>query len=135
MKKNYVNSEMIKIGRAKVSDGKAVDVTVPEGEEIIAGNFYYLDGFLGAAHETIAKAGGNEVIALNIEQGEYETDQIAKTGQYKKGNPIYFDKGKKEFNDKAGLLAGKITETKDGNNVVTFILAPQAAIIEDTPEA
>lgn len=115
--------------RAKVSDGKSVRVTVPASTSIEVNSFYELDGFFGPAFQTVVTGAGETSEAiLNIEQAEYETDQILTTKEFKVGNPIYFAAGK--FTPEAGAddvnrLVGRVTQGKDQNNVIWFILGPQ----------
>ena len=78
--------------RAKVSDGKSVRVTVPENTTIEAGKFYLLDGFFGAAMQSVETGEGETAeVILNIEQAEYETDQIDPTQEFAVGTTIYWD--------------------------------------------
>lgn len=113
--------------RAKVGDGKSVRVPVPEKTTIEAGLFYEISGFFGSAMQSVKTlAGDTSEIILNIEQAEYETDQIEKTQLFKFGTKIYFDKGKftETKSDKA-RFAGIVTQSKDAKGVIWFILAPQ----------
>ena len=114
--------------RAKVSDGKSVRVTVPKNTEIDAGKFYLLDGFFGAAFHSV-KTGEGETgeVSLNIEQAEYETDQISTTQAFKVGTPIYWNDSTGKFTetDTDNRLVGRVTQAKDQNNVIWFILGPQ----------
>lgn len=115
--------------RAKVSDGKSVRVAVPENTTIVGQQFYEMDGFFGPAMQSVkTEAGETSEIILNIEQAEYETDQIQTTKAFKVGDPIYFTAGK--FTPEAGLedanrKVGRVTQGKDQNNVIWFILGPQ----------
>lgn len=113
--------------RAKVSDGKSVLVKVPEKTTIEAGGFYEVGGFFGAAMQSVVTGDGetSEVI-LSIEQAEYETNQIQTTKAFNAGDLIYFTAGK--FTPDAGAdnrLVGRVTQGKDQNNVIWFILGPQ----------
>lgn len=114
--------------RAKVSDGKSVRVTVPENTEIENGKFYLLDGFFGAAFQSVTTAAGEtSEVALNIEQAEYETNQINKTEAFAVGTPIYWDEETEKLTETAtdNRLVGRVTSAKDQNNVIWFILGPQ----------
>lgn len=133
-------------GRAKVSDGKSVQVTVPAGSgDIKAGQICLFDGFLGIAvrgEKSIQDvtpgnvldndpANAQELI-LSIEQCEYETDQIDKTDTMARGAQLYWDPVNKVLtedpDDGAGTKfrpAGRVTVAKDTNNVIWFILGPQ----------
>lgn len=116
---------------AKVSDGKSVKVTVPENTTIEVGKFYELDGFLGAATQSVqTEAGETKEVVLNIEQAEYETDQIDSAQDFAEGTTIYWDGAKftESANDGADTQyrkAGRVTSPKDANNVIWFILGPQ----------
>lgn len=113
--------------RAKVSDGKSVRVPVPEKTTIEAGLFYEINGFFGSAMQSVKTlTGETSEVVLNIEQAEYETDQIEKTKSFKLGTKIYFDKGKfTETKSDTARFAGTVTQGKDANGVIWFILAPQ----------
>lgn len=123
-----VPSSVHNIGYGKISDGKSVKVTVPENTKIEAGKFYLLDGFFGCAMQSVETGAGETAeVILNIEQAEFETDQIAKTGDFKKGTAIYWDADNGVFTETAGenRFAGRVTAEKDENNVIWFILGPQ----------
>lgn len=119
--------------RAKVSDGKSVKVKVPEKTVIEAQKFYELDGFFGAAfHSVTTEEGETSEVSLNIEQAEYETDQIMTTKAFNPGDLIYFKDGKFTPDADSGgaeptpnRLVGRVTQGKDQNNVIWFILGPQ----------
>lgn len=116
--------------RAKVSDGKSVVVTVPENTNIEAQTFVEVEGFFGVAMQSIStSAGETEELVINIEQAEYETDNITTTNTFEVGTLIYYDKGTKKLTttDTGNRLVGRATSAKDSNNVITFILLPQQA--------
>ena len=125
-----VPSTVVNINAAKVSDGKSVRVTVPKNTTIEAGKFYLLDGFLGAAFQSVT-TGAEETaeVILNIEQAEYETDQIEidTLQTFDKGTLIYWNAAGKRFTETSdsNRLAGRVTQAKDINNVICFILGPQ----------
>ena len=124
-----VPSTVVNVNAAKVSDGKSVRVTVPENTVIEAGKFYLLDGFFGCAFQSVT-TGAGEVI-LNIEQAEYETDQIDTSQTFAKGTLIYWNETNKRFTENAAegnRLVGRVTQAKDNNNVVCFILGPQVVV-------
>lgn len=108
--------------RAKVSDGKSVKVVADQAVEV--SKFYEIQGFLGAAFQSAQK---DEEVILNIEQAEYETDQLG-DGDFEVGAPIYFADG--TFNTAAGRYAGIVTQEKDEDGVILFILAPQTPSTE-----
>jgi len=125
-----VPSTVVNINAAKVSDGKSVRVTVPKNTTIEAGKFYLMDGFLGAAFQSVT-TGAEETaeVILNIEQAEYETDQIEidTLQTFDKGTLIYWNAAGKRFTETSdsNRLAGRVTQAKDINNVICFILGPQ----------
>ncbi len=127
-----VSSTVVNINTAKVSDGKSVRVTVPQNTAIEAGKFYLLNGFLGVALQSVT-TGASETaeVVLNIEQAEYDTNQIdidtAPTQNFAKGTLIYWDETNKRFTETSAgnRLAGRVTQAKDANNVICFILGPQ----------
>ncbi|MEK5068099.1 DUF2190 family protein [Sporosarcina sp. FSL K6-1508] len=113
--------------RAKVSDGKSVKVAVPASTTIDVNSFYELGGFFGPAFQSVkTKAGETSEVVLNIEQAEYETNQIQTTEDFAAGDPVYFADGKFTTDPTdAPRLVGRVTEGKDQNNVIWFILGPQ----------
>ena len=126
-----VPTTMVNINAAKVSDGKSVRVTVPENTVIEAGKFYLLDGFLGCAFQSVTTGAGETAeVVLNIEQAEYETDQIDTSQTFDKGTLIYWDAVNNKFTETSteNRLAGRVTQAKDANNVICFILGPQVVV-------
>jgi hypothetical protein len=126
-----VPSTVVNINAAKVSDGKSVRVTVPQNTVIEAGKFYLLDGFLGCAFQSVQTGAGETAeVILNIEQAEYETDQIDTSQTFAKGTLIYWDDVNKRFTETSdgNRLAGRVTQAKDVNNVICFILGPQVVV-------
>ena len=123
-----VPSTVVNINAAKVSDGKSVRVTVPGNTVIEAGKFYLLDGFLGAAFQSVTTGAGETAeVILNIEQAEYETDQIDTSQTFAKGTLIYWDDSGKRFTETSdgNRLAGRVTQAKDSNGVICFVLGSQ----------
>ena len=123
-----VPSSVHNIGYGKISDGKSVRVTVPDSTKIEAGKYYLLDGFLGCAMQSVETGAGETAeVILNIEQAEFETDQIAETGDFLPGTLIYWDEGDGVFTEEANgnRPAGRATVGKDENDVIWFILGPQ----------
>lgn len=119
--------------RSKVSDGKSVEVEVPANTTIENQLFYELGGFFGSATQSV-KTGSEEraTVVLTIEQAEYETDQIETTDDFEPGDLIYFADGKFTTSAEGGgedatsnRLVGRVTQGKDQNNVIWFILGPQ----------
>lgn len=115
----------------KVSDGRSVKVTVPVGETVTAGQFVLIQGFLGLA---VNDASEGEEVVLNIEQGEYETSQINTADAFNVGDKVYWDATNKQFTTSANAdangnpqnrPAGRVTQAKDANNVIWFVLGPQ----------
>jgi predicted RecA/RadA family phage recombinase len=125
-----IPSTEAQITRAKVSDGKSVKVTVPENTTIVAQQFYLLGGFFGVAVQSVVtEAGQTDEVTLTIEQAEYETDNIVPTEAFNQGDKIYWDDTAKKFTVTVGenRLVGRVTQPKDSNNVIWFILLPQYA--------
>lgn len=129
-----VPSTVQQINRAKISDGKSVQVTVPASTEVVAQTFVQLDGFFGVAMDSVKTAAGETAeIALNIAQEEYETDQITVADAFNKGDLVYYKASTKKLTTAAGVdpdlnrLVGKVTAKKDAANVINFILLPQQA--------
>jgi hypothetical protein len=130
-----VPSTVVNINAAKVSDGKSVRVTVPENTTIEAGKFYLLDGFLGAAFQSVT-TGVEETaeVILNIEQAEFETDQTKEADRATMvvGTDIYWDKDNKYFTlSGTDIYAGKITAAADENGVIWFKLVECPFSLDD----
>ncbi len=130
-----VPSSVHNIGYGKISDGKSVRVTVPVNTTIEAGKFYLLNGFFGCAMQSVTTGAGKTAeVVLNIEQAEYETDQIdtSQTLTFDKGTLIYWDDSNKQLTTSDGSgtnrLVGRVTAAKDENNVIWFILGPQVVV-------
>lgn len=127
-------STVININQVKISDGKSVDVTVAASNGVNAGEFAVIDGFFGLALKTInaEENTAGEVIALQIEQAEYITDQIDTTKTFTKGAELYFDPATKKFTDddkvSGAFFIGRVSYAKDSNNIIQFILYPQNVI-------
>lgn len=112
--------------RSKVSDGKSVEVEVPASTTIENQKFYELGGFFGSATQSVKTlASEKDTVVLTIEQAEYETDQIETTDDFEPGTLIYFKDGKFQEDDEDSRLVGRVTQGKDQNNVIWFVLAPQ----------
>lgn len=122
-----VPSTVYNAARAKISDGESVRVKVPESTTVEAGKFYLLDGFLGVAMQSVTtKANETAEVILNIEQAEFETDQINTADDFNVGDLVYWNDTNKQFTETAtnNRLAGRVTAEKE-NNVIWFILGPQ----------
>ncbi len=115
-------------GYFKVSDGKSVEVSVPANSDLKAGQFAYLDGFLGVITRDVKTAANETAKAiLIIEVAEYETDQIDDSKTFAKGDKVYWDNTNKRFTtDTTGIFAGVVTnaEDSDSNGVIWFVLWP-----------
>lgn len=118
-----VPSTLHTISSGKISDGKSVRVKASGAVE--EGKFYLVEGFFGMA---VQSATAGQDVILNIEQAEFEADQIEKTQAFKVGTAIYWDDTKKQLTETetGNRKAGRVTAAKDSNNVIWFILGPQA---------
>jgi len=120
-----VPSTEYQIPQPKVSDGQSVVVTATG--DVVAGEFYEIKDFLGAAM-TNGKAG--DKVVLNIEQAEYQTTKVASSTTFTVGQIVYWDGT--QFTSDATTdttphrVAGRCTSWDNTNGVLTFILAPQA---------
>ena len=110
------------IAGCKISDGKSVRVIANEVAE--EGKFYLIGGFFGMAVQSV---GAGDDVILSIEQAEYETEQINTEEVFAVGTPIYYDETLKKLTETEGTnrKVGRVTVTKDTNNVIWFILGPQ----------
>ena len=138
-----VPSTTYNAARAKISDGKSVRVKVTGaagGTTIEAGKFYLLSGFFGVAMQSVTLAENETAdVILNIEQAEYETDQIdtqidtTASASYAVGTEVYWNGTLITTAAEDGAATpptpyrkvGRITASKDDNNVIWFILGPQ----------
>ena len=119
-------------GAAKISDGKSVRVSVPANSgDITAGSFAYFGGFLGVAMQSLKdSATAAQDLILQIEVAEYETNQIDATQDFAAGTKIYWNDTTKKFTEtQTSVFAGVVTNGKDANNVIWFVLMP--GIIND----
>ncbi|MCD9025756.1 DUF2190 family protein [Cohnella silvisoli] len=124
----YVPSTKYSVGDNKISDGKAVEVTVPQNTTLKAGDLTLLDGFFGVVPVNVTTGAGETAsIALQIGQFEYSTDQITVAQAFAKGTKVYWDATNKVLIETASTnrLAGIVTTTKNGSNVIDFLLGPQ----------
>lgn len=129
-----IPSTVLPISQIKVSDGKSVDVTVPAGTGVEAGEFCVIDGFFGVSLQKVNKDENTNgtLIALQTEQAEYITGQIDTSKTFSIGSALYFDPATKKFTDDdkvtGAFFVGRVSCTKDSNNIVQFILYPQNTI-------
>lgn len=123
---NYVSYTKYQQGRAKIGDGKSVKVTVPAGSgAITAGEFYYFDGVVGVAMQSLENDDVNDQdLILQVELAEYETDQIDTSQSFSKGTRIYWDTDNNRFTETpTDIFAGIVTAAKDSNDVIWFLNA------------
>jgi len=114
--------------RAKVSDGQSVRVPVPENTEIVAQRFYLIASIFGASMQSVKTGEGETAeVILDIEQAEYETDQIDATKAFAVGDQIYWDATNSVLTTTASgnRKVGRVSSPKDAKNVIWFILGPQ----------
>jgi len=120
-----VLSTEYQIPQPKVSDGQSVVVTATGN--VVAGEFYEIKGFLGVAMTNVV---GGGTVVLNIEQAEYQTTKVASGKTFTVGQIVYWDGTAFTSDAKTDTtphrVAGRCTSWDDTNNVLTFILAPQA---------
>ena len=68
-------------------------------------------------------------VVLNIEQAEFETDQINTADDFNVGDLVYWDDSNKQLTTSDGSganrLVGRVTAAKDENNVIWLLLGPQ----------
>ncbi|OKP91320.1 DUF2190 family protein [Paenibacillus sp. P32E] len=123
-----VPTTYVPVARAKVSDGKSVRVTVPASTTIIAETFVLLSGFFGVAKQNVTTAAGQTAdVIIDIEQAEYETNQIVTTQAFTVSTLVYWDDTAKKITETAtgNRLVGRVTAAKDANNVIWLLLGPQ----------
>lgn len=117
--------------RALVSEGQSVRVTADyacEVHDIVKAN-----GFVGAVISIVnskgvhgvEKAVKGDTLILNIQQGEYETDQIDEGQEYEVGAPVYFDADAKKVLPTGDLYIGRVSREKSESGAIWFLLAPQ----------
>lgn len=116
------------VSRAKVSDGKSVRVIVPQNTVIEAEKFYLLGGYFGVAKQSVTTGAGQTAeVILDIEQAEFETDQISTSQAFATGTAVYWSASTSKFTETAtdNRQVGRVTAGKDANNVIWLILGPQ----------
>ncbi len=116
---------------AKISDGKAVLVTVPTAMLIEAGRFYVIEGHFGAAFFTVPiTAPAGTLTTLNLEQAEYTitTPQLAAV-TFVRGQLVHWTPGNVLTNVATGnRLVGRCTIGGIGPaGPVRFVLSDPAA--------
>lgn len=129
------------VGYGKISDGNSVKVKVTAGESdvsIVAGKFYYLEGFLGAAMQSVTiPANQTGDVILNVEAAEFETDQTKTTDRDNMdvGDDIFWDDTEKEFTLTAkAVYAGKITSAPDAKGVIWFKASQHPHGVDDVTQ-
>lgn len=118
-------STVQQIHRAKVSDGKSVELQITGSKSIESGKFYLLDNFLGAAVQSVNLGAGEKAnVILTIEPAEYETDQINTAELFPLGTELFWDKTNNYFTStvEENIRVGRVTSGKDANNAIWFIL-------------
>jgi hypothetical protein len=115
----------------KVSDGLSVRVVCPDGDVSAQGEFHFYDGFFGF-NLTRPKLDptGDVAIILQIEQAEYETNQIDAAGTFAAGAKVFFTPGSGTtpgvLHDGAGThYVGIVTVEKDASGAIWMHLAAQ----------
>lgn len=119
----------------KVSGAAAAKVTVPVSTVITQGKFYLLNGFFGMAVQSVTtNAATTAEVVLEIDQAEYETSQITAANAFSKGDKVYWDNVSNLLTTSANpdangnpqnRVVGRVTVTKDTNNVIWMLLGPQ----------
>ena len=131
-----VPSTEYQIPQPKVSDGQSVVVTATD--DVVAGEFYEIQGFLGVAMTNVV---GGGTVVLNIEQAEYQTTKVASGKTFTVGQIVYWDGTQGKFTSDANTgttpttpyrVAGRCTSWDNNKKVLTFILAPQAYPVVQT---
>lgn len=120
------------VGAAKISDGKSVRVSVPANSgDITAGEFCYFGGFLGVAMQNLSNnTSAAQDLILQIEVAEDETKQLTDGQDFDAGTKIYWNNTTKKFTETpTTVFAGVVTNGKDNDGVIWFVLMP--GIIND----
>lgn len=103
------------------TDGKAIDVVVPSGMVVDAGDPVYIDGWHG-----IAMANGDEgdIIAIEVEPSVHEIE-LGSAVAAAKGAVLYITTdGTNDVNaTNTNRLFGKVVKAKDANNIVWVRIA------------
>jgi hypothetical protein len=115
----------------RVSDGRAVRVTLPASSTVPQYTFALVQGFLGWAGEGVTTGVGQTLpLILTIESAEYESSTIDTAQAYNVGDLLYWDPANNRFSTATiagGRKAGRVTSGKDANNVIWFVfLGPSA---------
>jgi hypothetical protein len=118
----------------KMADGLSVDVAVPDTIVVAQGEFVSIQGFFGLAEfDDKPTAAGIATIAINIEQAQYDTDQITTAEAYAVGDLVNFNTTTKLFTKAAVTGAvigpvGRITVAKNADNVIGLLLLSQRLV-------
>lgn len=110
----------------KISDGKSITITA--GASYSMGTWYLVNGFVGLC---FADAVSGDSVAFNIEECEYKTDQIVTSETMAVGSKVYWDVSESKFTNTPAtgdIECGKVTRTKDSNNIIYFKLHSNGAI-------
>jgi predicted RecA/RadA family phage recombinase len=105
----------------KISFGKSVKVTAAAA--LTKDTFAEVDGFFGLV---LNSAAAGEEAVLDIEQAEYETNQVGTGTAFAVGDKVYFNVASGLFTTtNTDRMVGIATQASDANGVFSFILAPQ----------
>ena len=101
-----------------------------ENTKIEAGKFYLLAGFFWLRYAIRGdRTEETAEVILNIEQAEFETDQIAETGDFLPGTLIYWDEGmsihRRSQRQPSCWSRDRRKGENDENDVIRFILGSQ----------
>lgn len=104
----------------RLSDGKAVKVTVPQNTVIVEGLWYALGGFVGMAMFAVETGAGETAeVVLEVDLAEYAI--LQEDADFAKGAVLDFTAG--EFAaavDGSGDLIGVCTKAADANGAFWF---------------
>lgn len=111
----------------KISDGKSIYITA--AATYAKGTWYYVNGFVGLCFKD---AVSGDMVAFNIEEAEYKTDQIDTADTMAVGTKIYWDTVNSRFTEagaSAEIECGKVTRAKDASNIIYFKLHSHGTIV------
>lgn len=125
-------STTTEIFRAKVSDGKSVNlVWAANSGALVGGNFYLVSGFFGCAFQSReASTTIDQNFVLNIEEAEFEVNpaQVTAEDTFAVGTPVFWNATTKKFVEAAvgNRYVGVVTVAKDAGGCFWFKLVSQA---------
>lgn len=106
----------------RVSDSNSTRVTVPPSTTIEKGQWVAYDGLIGMALMSLVTTDASGSLIIDLNPGEYETNQIDTSKAFARGESVYWDDVNLRITTDAGhnRRIGVVTVAKDAQNVIWF---------------